>query len=191
MISYLSGIIIHKFSDSVLVDVNQIGYRVYLPADLLADLNMGDEAKLFTHQYIRESSSELFGLISPDQLNFFELLLSISGIGPKSALGILSVAKVADIKKAILSEDASILTVVSGIGPKTAQRIILELKNKVKKEADQTGLEAFSSTDKEVIDGLVSLGYSVQQARQAVSKLSVDSEDISDKLKEALKHLSK
>lgn len=191
MISSVSGKIIHKFKEAVLVDVNKIGYKVFIPVNLWMDFKVGQEVNLFTYQCIRESSSDLYGFLNPDELVFFELLMTISGIGPKSALGILSVASLKDLKRAIITGDASILTVVSGIGNKTAQRIILELKNKIEKEGMVDESSKANPADQEVIDGLVNLGYSYRQAREAVNNVSEKIKDISQRLKESLKYLAK
>jgi Holliday junction DNA helicase RuvA len=136
---------------------------------------------------VREDILDLYGFLDKKDLEFFEMLISISGIGPKGALNILSVASIETLKKAITNEESSILTKVSGIGQKTAEKIILELKSKVSGEyMDEKG-----GASGETIDALVSLGYRLQEAREALKKVPDDVKEVGAKIKYALKLLSK
>lgn len=192
MISYLTGKIIVKTDKSIIVDVQGVGYEIYAVPLLLEKTKKGQEISLYTHLYVREDIMELFGFSTLEELNFFKDMIGVSGIGPKSALAVLMLASVADLKKAIVDEDASLLTKVSGIGKKTAERLILELKNKIT-DLDVTGAssQATGSTDSQTIDALVNLGYSVREAREAVRQADSSINNVNDKLKATLKLLGK
>lgn len=192
MISYLNGKILNKGEGYVIIEVNNIGYQVFVGPVIYTELETGKEAMLYTHQYVREDALNLYGFRSVEELEMFELLLSISGIGPKSALGVLSVGSAEDIRESISRGDSALLTKVSGIGRKTAERVILELREKVghlylgKKIAGGSGL---ASGDE--IDALMALGYSMQQAREALRAVEPKIKDSGERIKEALKNLGK
>jgi len=131
MISYLKGKIIKKTDNFVILDVNNIGYQVFLNNNTIGNISVDEELTIYTHQHIREDSLDLYGFIEYNELIMFELLLSISGIGPKSALASLAIGSVDDLKMSIASGDPELLKKVSGIGKKTAERVVLELKDKV------------------------------------------------------------
>jgi len=136
MVSFLRGKILNKGQGYIIVEVNNIGYQVFVNPIMFADFDVGQAVEIYTHQYVREDALDLYGFKSLEELEMFELLLSISGIGPKSALGVLSVASVADIKESISRGDSSLLTKVSGIGRKTAERVVLELREKISETTD-------------------------------------------------------
>ena len=188
MIGFIEGKIEYNTDKYVLVDVNGIGYKIYISTSVFKDLpEIGNKVKLFTHLHVREDILDLYGFLDKKDLDFFEMLISISGIGPKGAMNILSVASIETLKKAISNEDSTILTKVSGIGQKTAGKIILELKSKVSGEySDEKG-----GTDGEAIDALVSLGYRLQEAREALKKIPHEVKEVGEKIKHALKLLSK
>jgi Holliday junction DNA helicase RuvA len=188
MIGFIEGKIEYATDKYVLIGVSGIGYKVYISTNVFKNLpEIGNKVKLFTHLHVREDIMDLYGFLDKEDLNFFELLISISGIGPKGAMNILSVASIETLKKAITNEESSILTRVSGIGQKTAEKIILELKSKVSGEyADERG-----GTSGEAIDALVSLGYRLQEAREALKKVPEEVKEVGAKIKEALKLLSK
>lgn len=188
MISYLKGKIKIKADKYIILDVGHIGYQVFISPIILAKFKEGQEIELFTHLYSREDSQELYGFETKEELDFFAVLLSITGIGPKSALGVLAVAKLPDIKKAIMAEDPALLRQVSGIGQKTAERIVVELKNKIEEQDVGFGGASFSAAE---LEGLIGLGYSAKEAREALGKVSEKIEDPSQRLKEALKILGK
>lgn len=188
MISLIQGIIELNAEKYVIVGVNGIGYKVYISAHTFKNLpKKGEDIKLYTHLHVREDAMELYGFLKLEELEFFELLISISGIGPKGALNILSVASVETLKKAIANEESSILTKVSGIGKKTAEKIILELKNKVGDEFAGGKISA----DSEAIDALMSLGYRLQEAREALKKTPKSIEGVENRVREALKLLGR
>ncbi|OGZ35953.1 MAG: Holliday junction DNA helicase RuvA, partial [Candidatus Portnoybacteria bacterium RIFCSPHIGHO2_02_FULL_39_12] len=129
MLASIEGKIELKTERFILVNVNGVGYRVFCPVQILAKMpEKGEKVKLFIHLYVRENILELYGFLSFEELEFFELLISISGLGPKAGLGILSVASLKDLRAAISSGQIGLLTKVSGVGKKTAERVILELR---------------------------------------------------------------
>ncbi len=189
MISIISGKIKLKASNFVIIDVGGVGYKVFITEDVLNKLPPEEEkAELFTHLHLRENGLELYGFLEYEELEFFELLISISGIGPKMAQGILSLAPVSRIKQAILDQDSSLLTKVSGIGKKNAQRIILELKGKVSKgfKAEE-GLEGRSKAYAEAIDALLELGYNINEARKMLERIPDDIKEAGEMVRVALK----
>lgn len=193
MIGSLNGKIEIKTAKYVIVDVNGVGYKAFCSDDTLSRLGgAGEAAHLFTHVYVREDELDLYGFSSEVELEMFELLISISGIGPKGAISILSVAPVADLRSAILSGNDSLLTKVSGIGKKTAQKIIIELKEKVEELGAVGGTTGEGLSQKQdALDALVALGYSQREARAALSKISPDVENVEMRVKEALKILGR
>ncbi|MFA5644048.1 MAG: Holliday junction branch migration protein RuvA [Patescibacteria group bacterium] len=190
MISYLKGKISFKLKNSVLIEVNNIGYSVFVGENFLNELKVGQELEIFTHQYVREEALDLYGFKTLEELSFFELLISISGIGPKSALSVLGIAKLSDIKESIVRGDSHLLTKVSGIGKKIAERVVLELKDKLFKLGGDYDLSSSGSSADE-IDALMALGYSLPEAREALNKVDKNIVDSGEKIKEALKRMSK
>ena len=190
MISYLEGKIIFRGDKFIIVKTGGIGFKIFVLPNL--DLK-NDEVKLFTYLNVKEDALTLYGFLNYKELELFELLISISGIGPKAGLGILSLADPETVKIAIIKNDASILTRVSGIGKKTAERVILELKNKV----SISNLGDLENKSKEVndqsdtIDALISLGYNASEAKNALSKISPEIKDIGEKVRMALKEMGK
>jgi len=190
MIGFIEGKIEQITDKFTILNVNGIGYKIFISLNTFKNLpKKGEKIKLFTHLHVREDIMDLYGFLNKEELEFFELLISISGIGPKSALNILSVAPIKSLKKAIMSGKDEVLTKVSGIGRKIAGKIILELKNKI---ADISFEDAGSVTaDGEALDALVSLGYRLNEAREALRKIPEDIKEVGKKIKEALKILGK
>ena len=189
MISSLSGTVRHKDSHSVVVDVAGVGYRALVPTDVALEASLSAPIFLWTHLAVRETSLELFGFTEHESLEAFELLITISGIGPKTALGILNVASPATLRQAVASSDTSYLTRVSGIGKKNAEKIVLELKDKlIMKEGEAVHTNARSEGD--ALEALVSLGYSERDAREALKKVAKDIKGAGERVKAALKLLS-
>jgi holliday junction DNA helicase RuvA len=151
-------------------------------------LKLNQELSLVTLTYVREDQLTLYGFPTLPELEFFELLLTVSGVGPKSGIGIMSLASLDMIKSAIVSEDPSVFTKVSGIGRKTAERVIIELKDKLKNEV-ASGPVAKEHSD--AVDALLALGYSQQEAREALKNIPTTVTDLQDKVKLALKVLTK
>lgn len=194
MISYLSGTILNKGTNYVIIRVDDIGYKVFINATMQAGLNAGESAEIYTHQYVREDALDLYGFKSLAELEMFEMLLSISGIGPKSALGVLAIASPEDISESIARGDSALLTKVSGIGRKTAERVVLELREKIGKisfqaKSNQENGGITASADE--IDALMALGYSLAQAREALREVDPAVKDSGEKIREALKKLGR
>lgn len=189
MIALLTGKVVGMKGTSVILDVHDVGYRVMVSAYALGKLAGQDQVTLHIHTHVREDQFALFGFLDEDELRVFELLISVSGVGPKMALGILSIADTNTIRAAVVERDATILTRISGVGKKTAEKIIVELQNKVS-AAEVTGRESISS-DQDAVEGLMSLGYSASQAREALKSVPSDIEKPGERIRSALKHLGK
>jgi Holliday junction DNA helicase RuvA len=184
MISTLSGKITHVFNNSVILEVGGIGYKIFLTPIFLAKLKEGEATKIFTHEYLKEETHDLYGFENMDDLRIFWSLLGVSGVGPKMAVKIMALGA-EKVKNAISRGEVAVLSSVSGVGKKTAQKIILELKGELvetKKEDNKTD---------EVIDALVKLGYSRKEAFDAVSALPENLEKTEERLKMALKNLGR
>lgn len=191
MISYLKGNISYKLKNKIIVDVNNVGYCVFVSDNFLNDLKVGQENEIFTFQHVKEDALDLYGFKTLEELDFFELLISISGIGPKSALSVLAVAQISDIKESIIRGDSGLLTKVSGIGKRIAERVVLELKDKLLKIGGSYDLSISSSLSADEIDALMALGYTVLEAREALNKVGSDISDSAERIREALKRMSK
>lgn len=193
MISHLSGTLLHASDRFIVVDVHGVGYKVRVAQDTLHSLRSIPDKKvsLWTHLVVREDVLDLYGFLNEADLDFFELLISVSGIGPRSALGILNVAPVEHLKEAISRGDASSLTKVSGIGSKSAQKIILELRDKVGAHEEGGKRSGALQDEHDAIEGLQALGYSDREAREALKQVPPEIKGTGDRIKRALKHLSK
>ena len=190
MIAYLKGKIIHKGNGIVILENNNIGYKIFLGEELFNEISLSEEREFFIYQQVKEDASDLYGFKNSFDLELFELLISVSGVGPKSALGILNLAGGADIKEAILSGDSASLTKVSGIGKKTAERLVLELKTKVAKlDGGKELLNSTVSFGADEIDALISLGYSLVEARSALKEVDPKIKDSSERVRAALKRM--
>ncbi|MEI6528831.1 MAG: Holliday junction branch migration protein RuvA [Candidatus Falkowbacteria bacterium] len=191
MIAYLHGKIINKTLNYAIIEVASIGYQVFTGENFLNELKLGDNAEVYTHHQVREEASDLYGFKTLEDLELFELLLSVSGVGPKSALGVISMASASDIKEAIIRGDADLLTKVSGIGKKTAERLVLELKTKVLRTTSGASLGSPSLAGSDEIDALMSLGYSLSEARAAFNMVDPSLTDSGERVKAALKKMVK
>ncbi|PIV38413.1 MAG: Holliday junction branch migration protein RuvA [Candidatus Portnoybacteria bacterium CG02_land_8_20_14_3_00_45_8] len=192
MISSLEGKITLKAEKYIILEVNGLGYKVWCAEKTLSKISQKDGAvKLFTYLAVKENSWDLFGFLTFEELELFELLISISGIGPKTAANILSVATTEDLQEAIVLGDETILSRVSGIGKKVAQKIVIELKSKVKKLAKGTGDKFRVADDIEIIDALVAMGYKVYEARDALKQVPEDVKGVENRVRGALKRLGK
>lgn len=183
MIAYLKGKLLTKTDESLVVENNDLGYEVRVPVPVWSKFAPGETVTLYTHEYIREDSRDLFGFASLAELSFFKKLISISGVGPKIALHVLSLGTIQEIQTAIASGNVTYLTTIPGIGQKTAQKIVIELKGKL----DLTE----SAGDHESIDALQSLGYSAAQATAALRSVSPEITDVGDRVRATLKFLGK
>lgn len=186
MIGHLKGTLIHQDLKSVILDVAGVGYKIYTNTASL-ESQTGKTLEFWTYLAVRENALDLYGFTKREELEFFELLLTVSGIGPKSAMGILSVATLQNLRHAVSTGDTSHLTKVSGVGKKNAEKIVLELKDKLENAKFESGHSI--SGDVDALEALKSLGYGEREAREALKKVT-DSKDTGDKVKKALKLLS-
>ena len=192
MIAYLKGEVIAKPNNYLILETGGVGYQVFAGENFLAEIKVGETKELYIHHRVREDASDLYGFKTLDDLNLFELLLSVSGVGPKSALAVLSLASSDDIKEAIIRGDASLLTKVSGIGKKTAERLVLELKTKVMRASTGTTLLGGGSNGLgDELDALMSLGYAMNEAREALNLVEPSITSTSGRVKAALKLLAR
>ncbi len=188
MIYTISGTISHKKENLVIVGVGGIGFKVLVPKNLVPELPaVASAVHFFTYLHVREDALELYGFLRVKELELFEKLISISGIGPKSAIGILAVAPVDQLVAAINEGRTELLTRVSGVGKKTAERVILELKGKLTLVAADPQLFLRMESDAELEELLTGLGYSRAQARATISKIDPAIIDFKLRLKEALR----
>jgi Holliday junction DNA helicase RuvA len=197
VIASLDGLVGAVFADSLIVEAGGIGYRVYAAPSVLASLRVGERAKLFTHHLIRDDAQALYGFRNPEELGFFGLLQTVTGVGPKVALAIVGSRPIGDLQLAILSDDLALLTAVPGVGKRLAARICLELKEKVAAAGVAAGAAAGGGPgagESEVMAALLALGYSAGEARQAsrdaLGDLAVGPR-LEDRVKAALRTLLK
>jgi len=191
MIAYLQGKIIVKNSHYLILEVGGVGYQIFAGENFLASLKIGQEKEIYLHHRVREDVSDLYGFNTLEELDLFELLISVSGVGPKSAVAVISLATPDDIKEAIIRGDASLLTKVSGIGKKTAERLVLELKNKVAHISGGLNLSGGETGMGDELDALMSLGYSIIQARDALNSVEPSITSSAGRVKAALKQLGR
>ena len=200
MFSYIKGKLAEKAKDYVVIDVSGIGFKIYTSANSLADpsISKGESVTFYTYMYIKEGIMDLYGFSTKEELSLFELLITVSGVGAKGAVAVLSIAPPSKISLCIISDDSATIKKANGIGPKTAQRICLELKDKIKNEdiissstdaflpADITGA---GSARADAISALAVLGYTQQEAQRAVGMVKEDYDDAEAYIKHALKNL--
>ena len=202
MYAYIKGELAEKNIDYIVVEAGGIGYLIYVPAQSIDYLpDEGDQIKVYTYLYIREDAMVLYGFLTKDDLEIFKMLITVSGIGPKGGLGILSTLSADDLRFAILSGDSKTISKAPGIGAKTAQRVIIDLKDKMSLEeafekklennADGVQKTLNSSIKNDAVLALSALGYSSAESLKAVSKVDItDDMDVEDVLKLALKNMS-
>lgn len=174
MIASIQGMVAAAFRDHVIITTGGIGYKVFVPHTTLDRLDTGDDAFLHTSMIVREDSLSLYGFITAEERELFEILLTINGVGPKMAVAILSTLTLDNLRNAVVSERAEILTRVPGVGKKTAQKILIELKDKLKFGLDTAPVAAFDDINSDVLDALVALGYSIVEAQTAIQSLPKD-----------------
>jgi Holliday junction DNA helicase RuvA len=186
MIARISGTLIGTTDRFVLIETHGIAYRVFTTSETLLKHAQSSQLTLWTTHIVREDTEELFGFETQSDQDLFELLLGVSGIGPKSALGVMNIATIGTIARAVNTNDVSYLTKISGIGRKTAEKIILELRDKL----PDLYPESSSPSSHDTIDALIALGYSESQARETIRGLD-ETLDTQTKIREALKLLGK
>jgi len=199
VIASLRGSVDAIFADSLVIEAAGVGYRVFAGPSTLAAARQGQQLKLHTHHIVREDAQALYGFRTVEELGFFALLLTVTGVGPKVALAILSARPVADLQLAVMQGDEAVLTAVSGVGKRLAGRIVLELREKVA----AAGMAASAvpghgplagATESEVVAALQALGYSQSEARDAARAAASDSApaaSLEDRVKAALRRLSR
>lgn len=203
MIAYIKGILEIKTKGYIVVETNNIGYKIFMSESAISKLgNIGQTVQVHTYMRVREDDISLFGFLTNEELRMFELLLSVSGIGAKGALTILSNITPSQFALAVISNDVAILKKLPGIGPKTAQRVILELKDKLKKEEEiavsegkesQEVKDAIKDDEKtsEAISALQVLGYSKRECIDALQKVDTSSLSVEDIIRKGLTNLAK
>ena len=204
MITYLRGEVAAVYEGRVVLDVNGVGYQIFVSARDAADMpRTGEEVKIHTYMSVSEDAMRLYGFLSEDDLNVYKTMITVSGVGPKAALGILGTLSANDIRFAVFSDDFKAISRAPGVGPKTAKKLILELKDKLKledalgslqqEEGPAAGPAAMAAADAEMNDAvqaLVALGYSSSEALRAVRKVKITEEmQTQDVLKQALKYI--
>lgn len=192
MISQLQGTISFRDPNFIVIDVNGVGYKVFVTEDTLDKVaGSGDTPVLFwTHLTVREDAHDLYGFLLKEELDFFELLITVSGVGPKTALAILNLTPLETLTSAIASGDATLLSKSSGIGAKRAEKIIIELKDKLRTTGRENDGGALRDQN-DAIEALKSLGYSDKQSRDALKKIDREAVGTGERVKQALKILGK
>lgn len=201
MYSYIKGTLEEVYEDRIVVENNGIGYQMEVPATVIGRLpSAGEIVKIFTYLHVKEDCFSLFGFLSRDELNIFKMMLNVSGIGPKGALGILSTLTPDQLRVAVASDDAKSIAKSPGIGNKTAQKLIIELKDKIKLEdvidhgfaqVNAAQSEATAKVVGEAIEALTSLGYSLKEAKEVVSMIEItENMDVETILKASLKNMA-
>jgi len=191
MISSIRGVVERKGEDFLIVQVGGVGLKVFVPTHLLEECHgAGEEIRLFTHLYLKENDIALYGFAEEEELNLFEMLLSVPGVGPKAAVALLSYLSPATLQAAIAQEKCELLTRVPGVGPKMARNIIFHLKDKVETAAVPAAISVITKADEEVIAALTSLGYSLVEAQRAVQSVPKDVTDVEERLRLALSYFA-
>lgn len=188
MFGHITGKIFDIKPTRIIIKAHDIGFIIHSTLSYIEKLRLGMEASFWTHTAVRENSFDLYGFETEDELKVFELLITVSGVGPKSALAILGVAGVKSIENAVSSKDTSFLTKVSGVGKKTAEKIVLELDGKLVASTESGGSR---NEDVDVYEALKSLGYRERDIQETIKNLPKDLVGANDKIKHALKNLGK
>lgn len=199
MIAFVSGILEMKLNGYIVIDVGGIGYKVFMSESAIDNLgNTGDKVKVYTHHHVREDDISLYGFLTMEELNMFELLISVSGVGAKSALSILANVEPSSFALAVISNDTSKLVKIPGVGAKTAARIVLELKDKLKNQdlVDKKKDVIKNNTDNEeeldeAISALQVLGYNRKDIEKVFEKLDIKELKLEEIIKLGLKYLSR
>lgn len=199
MFAYIKGSLEMKSKNYIVIDVGGLGYKIFMSETAINEIGeIGGNIKVFTYYRVREDDISIFGFRTQEELRMFELLLSVSGVGAKSALAMLSCIEPSDFAIAVISNNIKLLTQIPGIGTKSAQRIILELKDKLKAEQNEEQIEQsklksakVNETVQEAISGLMVLGYSRKDIEKAFEHLVVETSSVEDLIKNGLILLSK
>lgn len=198
MITFVNGILDMKLNGFVVIDVGGIGYKVFMSDSAIENIGeIGEKVKIYTHHHVREDDISLYGFLTLEELNMFELLISVSGVGAKSALTILANVEPSSFALAVVSNDTSKLVKLPGVGAKTAARIVLELKDKLKnKNLVETQKETskkniiIEENAEEAISALQVLGYNRKDIEKVFEKIEIEKLTLEDMIKQGLKYLS-
>jgi Holliday junction DNA helicase RuvA len=188
MIGALSGEIFSSLSNQLILMVNHVGYRIFVPQKLISTSNKGNSLTLFIHTHVRDDALDLYGFTTQEELALFELLLTVSGIGPRTGLAIIDHG-VETIRKAVASADVTFFTTIPRLGTKNAQKIIIELKNKLGSVAELDLAQTASGDTKDILDALTSMGFGRTEALDAMKRLDPNLPSVEDKIRQALKLL--
>ena len=199
MFAYIKGTLEMKFKNYIVIDVGGLGYKIFMAENAINEIGeLGKTVKVFTYYRVREDDISIFGFNTQEQLRMFELLLSVSGVGAKSALVMLSCIEPSEFAIAVISNNVKLLTQIPGIGPKSAQRIILELKDKLKAEQNEEQIEETKAKSakinenvQEAISGLMVLGYTRKDIEKAFAHLTVETLSVEELIRKGLILLSK
>ncbi|MCA0453128.1 MAG: Holliday junction branch migration protein RuvA [Chloroflexi bacterium] len=191
MIASIQGMVAATGKDYAVVTTGGIGYKVFVPFHTLERLHSENEAYLHTTLIVREDSLTLYGFATTTERDVFDILISISGIGPKTGLAIMSTLTLDSLRNAVVAERAEILTRVPGIGNKSAQKILIELKDKLKLGMDTAPVSTFDDVNSDVLDTLVALGYSIVEAQTAIQSLPKNApQDVEERVRLALSYFA-
>lgn len=188
MIFSLSGTLTHRDQQFAVIEVGGVGLKVFMSARSLGGFTAGESVKVFSHLHVREDALDLYGFLTSAELQFFELLISVSGVGPRSALAIIDIAPLKDLSAAIKEGRPDLLTRASGVGRKTAERIIVELRNRVDSEESEALVRRMEG-DSDLLEALMGLGYRRDQVKAAIGKIESTVSGLEARLKAALKIL--
>ena len=199
MIAFVSGILEMKLNGYIVIDVGGVGYKIFMSEASIDSLgNLGDKVKVYTHQHVREDDISLYGFLTMEELNMFELLISVSGVGAKSALSILANVEPSSFALAVITNDTSKLVKIPGVGAKTAARIVLELKDKLKNQDMVSKKESVikkPTINEEELDEAISalqvLGYNRRYIEKVFEKIDLSNLTLEDMIKQGLKYLSR
>lgn len=191
MIASLNGRVLEVLADSIILGVGGVGLQVFVPAPTRAEFRPGEQVHLHTYLVVREDSLTLYGFDSRESREYFGMLLTVNGVGPKLALSALSTLTTDAIRRAVFHEQAEIFSRVSGVGKKTAQKILLHLQDKITPEIGMEPIGGMSDVDGEVLDALTALGYSVVEAQAALQYIPKDTPmDVETRIRAALQYFS-
>ena len=199
MIAFVSGILEMKLNGYIVIDVGGVGYKIFMSEASIDSLgNLGDKVKVYTHQHVREDDISLYGFLTMEELNMFELLISVSGVGAKSALSILANVEPSSFALAVITNDTSKLVKIPGVGAKTAARIVLELKDKLKNQdmvSKKENVVKKATINEEELDEAISalqvLGYNRRDIEKVFEKIDLNNLTLEDMIKQGLKYLSR
>ena len=197
MYAYFKGTVDKSFKDRIIIEVNNIGYNIYMPESEILNIKPGDEIKVYTYFNVREDEMKLYGFLAYETLEFFKKLIGVSGVGPKVALGIISNVTTSDMCIAIATDNISALRQIPGIGPKMAQKIIFELKDKISNEEllpnNKNGNQKIinNANEQEAITALQVLGYTLRQIKDVMCNINTENCTVEEIIKKVLKQMQK